>query len=115
MVSLATFALHRLFEFFLGGVLPSAPLPGTPFQMAILIAVAIVFLGLLWIEEILPLSEDRPFWKKLYVHIGAGLYSDSLLDRLLEPRFAGIDPSHPDGSLLLSANKKTPHSREVLP
>ncbi|MHB8368780.1 MAG: proton-conducting transporter transmembrane domain-containing protein [Leptospirales bacterium] len=115
LVSLATFALHRLFEFFLGGVLPSAPLPGTPFQMAILIAVAIVFLGLLWIEEILPLSGDRPFWKRLYVHIGAGLYSDFLLDRLLETRVAGTGPSNPYGQRLLSANKKTTHSREVLP
>jgi NAD(P)H-quinone oxidoreductase subunit 5 len=115
LVSLATFALHRLFEFFLGGVLFSAPLPETPLQIAILSGVAIVFLGLLWIEETLPLFGDRPFWKKVYVHVGAGLYSDILLDRLLEPRRAWVGPETPDGRRYLSAHNETTRSREVIP
>lgn len=113
-VSFATFALHRLFELGLGRVLPSAPLPQTPLQMTVLLMVAAVFLGLLWIEETLPLSGDRPIFRRLYVHLGAGLYTDSLLDRFLAPRTSRKGAKSSPERIRL-AESSTPHSREVLP
>jgi NAD(P)H-quinone oxidoreductase subunit 5 len=109
-VSLSTFALHRLFAVALGGVLPSAPLPATPFQMTVLVLVAAVFLSLLCIEESLPLFGARPVWKRLYVWIGAGLYSDFLLDRLVEPRTSGCGLDISCGRMRLSADNPPQHS-----
>ncbi|MCL4485789.1 MAG: hypothetical protein M1537_05585 [Nitrospirae bacterium] len=115
-VSLATFGLHRLFELVLGRVLPSSPLPPTPLQTGMLFLVATVFIGLLWVEEILPHSGDRPFWKSLYVHIGSGLYSDCLLDRIVAPRATGgTAPDRSRGQDRLSAGRHAHNSREVLP
>ena len=85
-VALATAALHRLFELFLGQDLPSSPLPGTPAQSALLIFSGLCFLGLLWIEESVPQSPENSILRRLYVHAGTGFYLDLLLDRALSDR-----------------------------
>ena len=93
-VAVATAGLHRLFELFLGRDLPSTPLPGTPAQTALLIFSGLCFLALLWIEESVPQSSTHSLLRRLYVHLGAGLYLDLLLDRLLTDPL----PSLPEAS-----------------
>ncbi|MGC8529353.1 MAG: proton-conducting transporter membrane subunit [Leptospirillia bacterium] len=89
-VALGTAALHRLFELFLGQDLPSTPLPGTPVQEALLLFSGLCFLGLLLIEESVPQSSANSILRRLYVHVGSGLYLDLLLDRVLSDKVSSL-------------------------
>ena len=82
-VCTAYFGLHRLFDSFLGDLLPSAPFPENFSQTVILGAVSFVFLALLLIQTLLPRILEKPFWRAVYVHLYNGLYVDILITRIV--------------------------------
>ncbi|AFS54010.1 NADH dehydrogenase subunit 5 [Leptospirillum ferriphilum] len=88
-VCTAYFGLHRLFDMFLGTLLPAAPFPETPFQSALLGAVSGVFLGLFLVQQFLSRILEKPFGRAAYVHLYNGFYVDILIARLVrEPAAA---------------------------
>ena len=88
-VCTAYFGLHRVFDLFLGTLLPSAPFPENPLQAGILGAVSAAFLGLLLVQQFLSRILERPFWRAVYVHLYNGLYIDIFIARIVgEPASA---------------------------
>lgn len=83
LVSIVYFGLDALFMYFLGSNLPTyvASL-GLP-QVLIWSLIIITFLGLLFMQQMLPALQKKSFWQTVYVHLYHGLYVDMYLDRWL--------------------------------
>ncbi|OOH81596.1 proton-conducting transporter membrane subunit [Leptospirillum ferriphilum] len=106
-VCTAYFGLHRLFDLFLGTLLPTAPFPETPFQSGLLGAVAGVFLGLFLVQQFLPRILEKPFGRAAYVHLSNGFYIDILIARLVK------EPAPAQARLHQPRTSRT-HQSEVL-
>ena len=83
LVSTAYFGLHMLFTALLGTSLPVAQLPAGPMRDGLLGLIVIVFLGLLFIQQLLPRLGQNPFWRAIYVHLYNDLYVDGFLTRMV--------------------------------
>ncbi|KGA93239.1 NADH dehydrogenase subunit 5 [Leptospirillum ferriphilum] len=104
-VCTAYFGLHRLFDAFLGALLPTVPFPQTLFQVFLLAAVALTFFALLLIQQLLPRILERPVWRAVYVHLSNGLYIDILIERLVGP--GGPSPKQPLQETPLSKTRQS--------
>ena len=82
-VCTAYFGFHRLFDLMLGSSLPSAGFSGNAVQDGILGGIAVVFIGLLILQQRLPRILGKPFWQAVYVHLYNGLYVDIFIARMV--------------------------------
>ena len=83
LVCMAYFGLHTLFTALLGTSLPAAPLPASAVQNGLLGLIVVVFVGLLFIQQMLPQLAQNPFWRATYVHLYNDLYIDVFLSRMV--------------------------------
>jgi NAD(P)H-quinone oxidoreductase subunit 5 len=82
-VSAAYFALHKLFAVVFAEALAPIPATASTAQYALLVLVAVVFLGLSFFQSVL-IPAGRSRWlKRLYVHLYNGLYTDQPVERLV--------------------------------
>ena len=83
VVSAAYFALHKLFATAFAGALRPIPESASAGQYLLLALVAAVFLGLSLFQTVLIHAADRPWLRRLYVHLYNGLYTDQPVERLV--------------------------------
>ena len=83
LVCVAYFGLHTLFTALLGTSLPAAQLPASTVQTGLLGLIVVVFLSLLFIQQMLPRLAQSPFWQAAYVHLYNDLYIDVFLSRVV--------------------------------
>ncbi len=106
LVCSAYFALHMGFVALLGTSVPADPVHVDTAQKVLLGVIALAFLALLLIQQLLPRLSRTAFWRAAYVHFYGGLYADSMLTEFVRgfgPTPAGVagrrrvlsaDPSH---------------------
>lgn len=106
-VCTAYFGFHRLFDLILGSSLPAAGFSENAVQREILGGIAVVFIGLLLLQQQLPKVLGKPFWQAVYVHLYNGLYVDIFIARMVgrPATEVAVRPPHPSRS----------NTREVLP
>jgi NAD(P)H-quinone oxidoreductase subunit 5 len=83
LVCTAYFGLHMLFTALLGTSLPTAQLPAGAVQDGLLGLIVVVFLSLLFIQQMLSRNLRKPFWQAIYVHFYNGLYIDIFFTRMV--------------------------------
>ena len=83
LVCTAYFGLHMLFTALLGTSLPTAQLPAGAVQNGLVGLIVVVFLGLLFIQQMLSRNLRKPFWQAIYVHLYNGLYIDIFFTRMV--------------------------------
>jgi NAD(P)H-quinone oxidoreductase subunit 5 len=83
LVGTAYFGLHILFTALLGTSLPTARLSASAMQDGLLGLIVVVFLGLLFIQQMLSRNLRKPFWQAIYVHLYNGLYIDIFFTRMV--------------------------------
>jgi NAD(P)H-quinone oxidoreductase subunit 5 len=92
LVCTAYFGLHMLFTEMLGASLPTAQLPAGAAQDGLLGLIVVVFLGLLFIQQMLSRNLRKPFWQAIYVHLYNGLYIDIFFTRMVRS-FGPVGPA----------------------
>ena len=83
LVGTAYFGLHMLVTMLLGTSLPSAQRSTGTMQEALAGLIVVVFLGLLFVQQMLPRNLRKPFWQAAYVHLYNGLYVDIFFNRMV--------------------------------
>jgi NAD(P)H-quinone oxidoreductase subunit 5 len=83
LVCTAYFGLHMLFTEMLGASLPTAQLPAGAEQDGLLGLIVVVFLGLLFIQQMISRNLRKPFWQAIYVYLYNGLYIDIFFTRMV--------------------------------
>jgi NAD(P)H-quinone oxidoreductase subunit 5 len=83
VVSAAYFALHKVFAAVFSETLRPIPETASPGQYLLLALVAVVFLGLSLFQAVLIHAGNRPWLRRLYVHLYNGLYTDQPVERLV--------------------------------
>lgn len=82
-IAVVYFSLHKLFEAAFGPTLGGIPSSATPVEYTLLVAVAVVFLGLSYVQSVLLYQTHLPWIRRLYVHVYNGLYVDLPVERLV--------------------------------
>ncbi len=105
-VCVAYFALHMGFVRLLGASVPADPVHVAVAQKVLLGAIALAFLALLFIQQLLPRLSQTALGRAAYVHFYGGLYADTLLTEFVRGfgslprgvatrrRLLSTDPSH---------------------
>lgn len=83
LVSGAYFGLHKVFATAFADALQPIPETASTGQYLLLGLVAAVFLGLSLFQTVLIHAGDRPWLRRLYVHLYNGLYTDQPVERLV--------------------------------
>lgn len=83
LVCTAYFGLHTLFATLLGTSLPTTRLPVSAMQIGLVSLIVVVFVGLLFIQQMLYRNLRKPFWRAVYVHLYNGLYIDIFITRVV--------------------------------
>jgi NAD(P)H-quinone oxidoreductase subunit 5 len=86
--SVACFSLHSVFEYLLVSALPAYAPARSGVEYAVMILVALLFLGVLVFQSQLPAWASRPAFARIYVHASNGFYLGTLLSRLTQKRSA---------------------------
>ncbi len=91
LVSIAYFALHMGFVALLSASVPADPVQVGLVQKVLLGVIGVAFLGLLFIQQLLPRLSQTALGRAAYVHFYGGLYADSMLTEFV--RGFGPTPS----------------------
>ncbi len=83
LVCAAYFGLHMGFVHLLGTSVPADPRYADVIQKGLLGLIAVAFLALLLIQQLLPRLSQTAFWQAAYVHFYSGLYADGMLTELV--------------------------------
>ncbi len=84
LVAAAFFGLDAAVSALFGGVLPPGSGAGGVFYDGLLVLVTVVFVGLLFIQQMLPQLWRYPLWQAVYVHLYNDLYIDMLFTRWVQ-------------------------------
>jgi hypothetical protein len=74
----ACFSLHSVFEYLLVSALPAYAPARSGVEYAVMILVALLFLGVLVFQSQLPAWASRPTFARIYVHASNGFYLGTL-------------------------------------
>ncbi len=89
LVCVAYFGLHLGFVHLLGASVPADPRHADVVQKGLLGLIAMAFLALLLIQQLLPRLAQSAFWQAAYVHFYSGLYADGMLTEFVR----GLGPT----------------------
>lgn len=93
VVSTSYFALHAAFDVMLAGSVLPLREAGSAYHAALAVAVGVVFLALLAVQELLKSTARSPRTEALYMHLYNGLYIDVYLTRVLQRLWPGPSPT----------------------
>lgn len=105
LVGTTYFGLHLLVTELLGTSLPSPQLPANTMAEELAGLIVVVFLGLLFVQQMLPRNFRKPFWRATYVHLYNGLYIDILFNRMVRI-FGPVGTPRPAESPNLTQSRK---------
>jgi NAD(P)H-quinone oxidoreductase subunit 5 len=83
LVAVGWFALQGAAQLAFGASLPPAPPLGGPFDAALLALVVISFAGVMLFQSAMAAQRGQRFWLAAHVHLSAGLYLNTLANRLV--------------------------------
>lgn len=89
LVCIGYFGLHIGFVQLLGTSVPSEPQHIDAVQKGLLGLIAVAFVAMLLIQQLLPRLARTAFWQAAYVHFYSGLYADGMLTELVR----GLGPT----------------------
>ncbi len=83
LISVGYFGLDILCTMLVGSVFPTAHGPAGLVHHGLLGLIMVVFMGLLFVQQMLPRIQHHPWWQALYVHLYNDLYIDMAFTRMV--------------------------------
>ncbi|MHB8295248.1 MAG: proton-conducting transporter transmembrane domain-containing protein [Acidimicrobiales bacterium] len=111
LVCAAYFGLHDLSTYLLGTSIPSDTVQAARIPIWLLVLVAVVFLSLINIQQLLPRLQKSPFWQAVYVDLYNGLYVDLVFSQMAF--LHALDAENPKVQYLRRRDESTRNIRPV--